>query len=64
MLSHYDSTCESDGVHRQGSPIIEPSWPNHVHIGRNLGDTPVVLYVLPHGSALSEDAVNPGCDFQ
>ncbi|GAB2805648.1 cupin domain-containing protein [Actinoallomurus bryophytorum] len=66
-LSHYDSTCESDGVYRQGSPIVEPSGSNHVHIGRNLGDTPVVLdvlYVLPHGSALAEDAPNPGCDFQ
>jgi hypothetical protein len=66
-LSHFDSTCQSDGVYKQGSPIIEPSGSNHVHIGRNLGDTPVVLdvlYVLPHGSALSEDAPNPGCDFQ
>jgi quercetin dioxygenase-like cupin family protein len=66
-LSHFDSTCKSDGVYKQGSTITEPSGSDHVHIGRNLGDTPVVLdvlYVLPHGSALSEDAPNPGCDFQ
>jgi quercetin dioxygenase-like cupin family protein len=66
-LSHFDSTCKSDGVYKAGSTIIEPSGKNHVHIGRNLGDTPVVLdvlYVLPHGSPLSEDAPNPGCDFQ
>jgi hypothetical protein len=40
-----------------------------VHIGRNLGDVPVVLdvlyvlHVLPHGAPLSEDAADPGCDF-
>lgn len=66
-LSHFDATCKSDGVYKQGSRLTEPSGPGHVHIGRNLGDTPVVLrvlYVLPHGSPLSEDAPNPGCDFQ
>jgi quercetin dioxygenase-like cupin family protein len=66
-LSHFDSTCKSDGVYPRGSTIVETSGSNHVHIGRNLGETPVVLdvlYVLPHGSPLSEDAPNPGCDFQ
>ena len=66
-LSHFDSACKPDGVYRQGSRIVEPSGPDHVHIGRNLGETPVVLevlYVLPHGSALSEDAPNPGCGFE
>lgn len=66
-LSHFDATCESDGVYKKGSRLTEPSGPGHVHIGRNLGDTPVVLevlYVLPHGSPLSEDAPNPGCDFE
>ncbi|MFG2125208.1 cupin domain-containing protein [Streptomyces sp. NPDC048710] len=66
-LSHFDSTCASDGVYRKGSTIQEPSGPDHVHIGRNLGDIPLVLYVLyvlPHGSPFSEDAPNPGCPFQ
>ncbi|MDN3357274.1 cupin domain-containing protein [Actinomadura sp. DC4] len=66
-LSHFDSTCKSDGVYRTGSAIVEPSSSDHVHIGRNLGAVPVVLdvvYVLPVGSPLSEDAPNPGCDFQ
>lgn len=66
-LSHYDSTCETDGVYRPGDRIQEPAGPDYVHIGRNLGDTPlvlVVLYVLPHGSPFSEDAPNPGCSFQ
>lgn len=66
-LSHYDSTCETDGVYRTGDRIQEPAGSDYVHIGSNLGDTPlvlVVLYVLPHGSPFSEDAPNPGCSFQ
>lgn len=66
-LSHFDSTCTSDGVYRKGSTIQEPPGPGNVHLGRNLGDTPLVLdvlYVLPHGSPFSEDAPNPGCPFQ
>ena len=64
-LSHFGSNCESDGVHRTGAAFKEPS--NQVHIGRNLGKKPIVLevlYVLPHGKPLSEDAPNPGCSFQ
>jgi quercetin dioxygenase-like cupin family protein len=66
-LSHFDASCKSDGVYRAGSSISEPSGADHVHIGRNLGKVPVVLdviYALPVGSPLSEDAPNPGCDFQ
>ncbi|MGW2638070.1 cupin domain-containing protein [Streptomyces sp. NPDC001348] len=66
-LSHFDSGCAPDGVYRAGSTIQEPPGPDHVHIGRNLGDTPLVLdvlYVLPHGAPFSEDAANPGCPFQ
>ncbi|MFI9829090.1 cupin domain-containing protein [Streptomyces sp. NPDC051913] len=65
-LSHFDSDCASDGVYAKGDFIQEPAGPDHVHIGRNLGDTPLVLdvlYVLPHGSPFSEDAPNPGCPF-
>lgn len=66
-LSHFDATCKSDGVYTAGDTISEPSGADHVHIGRNLGTTPLVLdvlYVLPHGAPLSEDAPNPGCAFQ
>ena len=66
-LSHYDSTCASDGVYPKGSTIQEPAGADHVHLGRNLGDTAVVLevlYVLPHGAPLSQDAANPGCPFE
>ncbi|MER5181164.1 cupin domain-containing protein [Streptomyces sp. NPDC002896] len=47
-----------------GTAFIEPSGPGHVHIGRNLGTEPVVLYVtylLPEGSPLSIDADAPAC---
>ncbi|WP_305788715.1 cupin domain-containing protein [Symbioplanes lichenis] len=66
-LSHFDSTCESDGVYPAHHTIQEPSGADHVHIGMNKGTVPVildVLYVLPAGAPLSEDAPNPGCDFQ
>lgn len=66
-LSHFDSTCAQDGRYPAGSTITEPAGPGHVHIGRNLGSAPVVLYVLyvlPHGAPFSQDAPNPGCDFQ
>lgn len=66
-LSHFDSDCQADGVYKAGQSLTEPSGADHVHIGRNLGRTDVVLdvlYVLPHGAPLSEDAPNPGCDFQ
>jgi quercetin dioxygenase-like cupin family protein len=65
-LTHSDADCTTD-VYPKSSAFIEPSGPDHVHIGRNTGTTPVVLevlYVLPQGSALSEDAPNPGCGFE
>ncbi|MGW2050532.1 cupin domain-containing protein [Streptomyces sp. NPDC001858] len=66
-LSHFDSTCASDGVYAKGSSVKEPSGADNVHIGRNLGATDIVLevlYVLPHGAPFSRDAPNPGCDFE
>ncbi|MET9481254.1 cupin domain-containing protein [Streptomyces sp. NPDC006638] len=47
-----------------GKSFVEPSGSLHRHIGRNLGSEPVVLYLtylLPVGSALSEDADPPHC---
>jgi len=66
MLTHNAADCSVDGVYSAGSGIFEPSGPDHVHIGRNVGDTPLVmqvLYILPAGSALSQDAPDPGCGF-
>ncbi|MGE5696307.1 MAG: cupin domain-containing protein [Candidatus Sericytochromatia bacterium] len=63
-LTHNMADCSVDGVYPAGSAVFEASGPDRVHIGRNLGDTPLVmriLYVLPAGSALSEDAPSPDC---
>lgn len=66
-LSHFDKSCESDGVYRTGQFINEPGGADNVHIGVNKGKTSLVLevlYILPHGAPLSDDAPNPGCSFQ
>ncbi|MCW2688908.1 MAG: cupin [Mycobacterium sp.] len=65
-LTHNFSDCSIDGIYNAGDPITEPTGPDHVHIGRNLGSTPVVMevvYIDPAGSPLSEDAPDPGCGF-
>ena len=64
-LTHYASDCSVDGVYGAGAVVTEPSGADHVHIGRNLGQTPVILeiiYINPAGTPLSEDAANPGCE--
>jgi quercetin dioxygenase-like cupin family protein len=66
-LTHYHADCAVDGVYPQGTTLREPGGPSDVHLGRNLGDTPLVLevfYVLPHGAPYSEDVPNPGCPFE
>ena len=65
-LTHNAADCAVDGIYPAGSSIFEPAGPDNVHIGRNLGSVPLVmavLYILPAGSALAEDAPNPGCPF-
>jgi quercetin dioxygenase-like cupin family protein len=66
-LTHNKADCSIDGIYHTGQTLIEPSGADHVHIGRNLGSTPVVLevlYVDPAGAPLAVDEPNPGCDFQ
>lgn len=65
-LNHYDRTCQHDIVGGPGDIIVERAGHDHVHIERNLGTEPQVLdvlYTLPTGSPLAEDAPNPGCPF-
>lgn len=62
-LAHMGATCD---VHEYGTgqAFVEPSGAGNIHIGRNPGQGVTVLevlYVNPAGSALSEDAPNPGC---
>lgn len=66
-LTRTMSDCTTTFTHPTGATVVEESGADHVHIGRNLGTTPtvlLVLYVNPHGAPLSEDAPNPGCDFE
>ncbi|MGE2721345.1 cupin [Mycolicibacterium celeriflavum] len=58
--------CAPDGVYPPGAPITEASGPGNVHIGRNLGPTPLVMWVLfikPAGTPLAVDMPDPGCGF-
>jgi len=67
VLTHNDSDCSIDGIYHPGQSIEEASGPGYVHIGRNEGDTPVVLevhYQNPIGSPLAVDEPNPGCSFE
>jgi quercetin dioxygenase-like cupin family protein len=66
-LTRTMSDCTTTETSPAGSTVVEPSGADHVHVGRNLGSTPVVLevlYVLPSGSPLSQDAANPGCEIE
>jgi mannose-6-phosphate isomerase-like protein (cupin superfamily) len=58
--------CQVDAVFPAGSPVTEGSGPDHVHIGRNLGPGPLVLwvdYIQPAGTGLSVEVPDPGCGF-
>lgn len=58
------SDCSVE-ISRTGDSFVEPDGHHAVHIGRNLGTEPVVLYVtyvLPAGAPFSVDAPDPGCD--
>lgn len=65
-LTHYMADCKQDGVYQPGDPIRDPTGADHVHLARNLGDTPVdleVTYVDPAGAPTADSVPNPGCDF-
>lgn len=73
-LTHYSADCSVDGVYGLDAPIAEESGPEHVHVGRNEGDVPLVMWVTyitaddnpVDGAAppLSRDVPNPGCSFE
>jgi quercetin dioxygenase-like cupin family protein len=66
-LTHDFSDCTIDGIYPAGAPITEESGPAQLHIGRNLGPDPVVMWVVyidDAGAPLSVDAPNPGCPFE
>jgi quercetin dioxygenase-like cupin family protein len=54
----------SEVVSPEGSAVTEDSGADHVHVGRNLGPGPLVLwvdYIQPAGTPLSVDVPDPGC---
>jgi quercetin dioxygenase-like cupin family protein len=66
-LTHDMANCSEDGSYPAGSPVTEGTGPDNVHIGRNIGQDPVVMwvsYIVPAGSPLSNDVPNPGCPFE
>ncbi|BDX30264.1 cupin [Mycobacterium antarcticum] len=66
-LTHDVADCSVDGIYPSGAPITEGSGPDDVHLGRNLGPDPVVMWVVyinVAGEPLSEDVPNPGCPFE
>jgi len=66
VLTHYGSDCQQDGVYGPGAAITDPTGPEHVHLARNLGSTPLVLdvtYIDPAGAPTADSAPNPDCDF-
>ena len=66
-LTHNRADCSLDGSYPAGAPITEGSGPDNVHVGRNLGPDPVIMwavYVNPAGDPLSTDTPNPGCPFE
>lgn len=65
VLTRTLGDCTTEFVHPTGDVLVEE--PNHVHLGRNLGSSPMaleVLYVNPKGAPLSRDEPNPGCSFE
>lgn len=66
-LTHDVANCSEDAVYPTGAPVTEGTGPDNVHIGRNLGPDPLVMwivYVEPAGGPLSVDVPNPGCPFE
>jgi quercetin dioxygenase-like cupin family protein len=66
-LTHNAANCSEDGLYPAGSPVTEGTGPDNVHLGRNLGPDPLVMWVVyidPAGSPLTTDVPNPGCPFE
>jgi quercetin dioxygenase-like cupin family protein len=65
-LTRTVADCQVDGTFPEGAPLAEGQGPGHVHVGRNLGAEPVVMwvsYIAPAGTPLSVDVPDPGCGF-
>jgi quercetin dioxygenase-like cupin family protein len=62
-LTHLDAQCHVQ-TYAAGQAFIEPAGKEYVHMGQNLGEVPVhlyVTYVLPRGSPLRDESPPPVC---
>ncbi|MGD9622941.1 MAG: cupin domain-containing protein [Mycolicibacterium sp.] len=65
-LTWTPSNCVAVQTYPAGSAVAEHSGPDHVHLGRNLGTEPVVMwvnYVAPAGTPPAVSVPDPGCGF-
>lgn len=65
-LTRTSGDCQPDGTFPAGAAVAEGQGPGHVHVGRNLGTEPLVMwvsYVAPAGTPASVDVPDPGCGF-
>lgn len=65
-LTWAPADCVDVETYPAGSAVAEPSGPDHVHLGRNLGDEPLVMwvnYVAPAGTPPAVAVPDPGCGF-
>ncbi len=65
-LTWTPASCLAEDVYPTGSAIAEHSGADHIHLGRNLGNEPLVLwvsYVAPAGTPAAVSVPDPGCGF-
>ncbi len=65
-LTWASANCLVENIYPTGSAIAEQSGADHAHIGRNLGNEPLVLwvtYVAPTGTPAAVSVPDPGCGF-
>ncbi|MGW4635376.1 cupin domain-containing protein [Nocardia sp. NPDC004415] len=63
QVTRYEADCVAT-TYAAGQGLSETVGPDHVHVGRNLGTEPAVLYVAylnRAGEPLFVDAPDPGC---
>lgn len=65
-LTWASANCLVEETYPAGSAVAEPSGADHVHLGRNLGNEPLVMwvtYIAPTGTPPAVDVPDPGCGF-
>ncbi len=63
-LTWMPANCLVEKTYPAGSAVAEASGADHVHLGRNLGNEPLVMwvsYIAPTGTPAAVDVPDPGC---